>query len=166
MTSSTFSRESLWIFWPRNVVVKNQIFFFSDGCAAQYKNCKNFTNLCYHFLDFGVHAEWHFFATSHGKSAGDGAGGTLKRPTTRTSLQRIYEDQILTALQLYQFAVSTIRGMHSGFITLREHEEEAKFLEERLKLSRTVRGTHKLHSVVSVCGSIVEVKLYSSNASS
>ena len=49
-----------------------------------------------------MHAEWHFFATSHGKSAGDGAGGTLKRLATRASLQHIYQDQILTALQLYQ----------------------------------------------------------------
>ena len=33
-------------------------------------------------------------------------------------------------------------------------------------MSRTVPGTHKLHSVVPVSGSIVEVKLYSSHVSS
>eukprot|EP00731_Ephydatia_muelleri_P008707 Em0004g1045a len=91
---------------------------------------------------------------------------TLKRLATRTSLQRIYQDQILTVLQLYQFAVSTIRGMHFGFVTLREHKEEAKLLEERLILSRTVPGTHTLHSVVPVGGTIVEVKPYSNSASS
>ena len=72
----------------------------------------------------------------------------------------------MTVLQLYQFAVSTIRGMHFGFVTLREHKEEAKLLEEQLILSRTVPGTHKLHSVVPVGGTIVEVKPYSSSASS
>ena len=25
-----------------------KITYFSDGCAAQYKNCKNLINLCYH----------------------------------------------------------------------------------------------------------------------
>ena len=47
-----------------------QIMYMSDGCAGQYKNCYNFTNLCHHEKDFGVPAEWHFFATSHGKSPG------------------------------------------------------------------------------------------------
>ena len=142
-----------------------KIFYFSDGCAAQYKNCKNFTNLCYHFLDFGVHAEWHFFATSHGKSAGDGAGGTLKRLATKASLQRLYKDHILTAEQLYLFAVSEIKGMHFGFATLSEHEQEAKVLEDRLKRSRTVPGTHQLHSVVPVSTTVVEVKSFSNSAS-
>ena len=64
-----------------------KIWYMSDGCAAQYKKCKKFLNLCHHFADFGVHAEWHFFATSHGKTAGDGAGGTVKRvATTAASL--------------------------------------------------------------------------------
>ena len=32
------------------------ITYFSDGCAAQYKNCKNSINLCYHKEDFGIPA--------------------------------------------------------------------------------------------------------------
>ncbi|ESO09020.1 hypothetical protein HELRODRAFT_168952 [Helobdella robusta] len=31
------------------------------------------------YEDFGLKAEWHFFATSHGKSPCDGIGGTTKR---------------------------------------------------------------------------------------
>ena len=89
--------------------------YFSDGCAAQYKNCKNFLNLCLHLVDFGVPAEWHFFATSHGKSAGDGAGGTLKRLATKASLQHAYQDHILTAHELYQFAVN---HMHQRYAFL------------------------------------------------
>jgi hypothetical protein len=52
--------------------------YFSDGAVSQYKNCKKFLNLCYHEEDFGVKAEWHFFATSHGKSPCDSIGGTIK----------------------------------------------------------------------------------------
>ena len=51
--------------------------YFSDGCAGQYKNCKNFINLCHHLEDFGIPAEWHFFATSHGKGPCDGLGGVV-----------------------------------------------------------------------------------------
>ena len=56
-----------------------KIFYFSDGAASQYKNYKNFANLAHHFTDFQIEAEWHFFATSHGKGPYDGIGGTLKR---------------------------------------------------------------------------------------
>ena len=67
-----------------------KVFYFSDGCAGQYKNCKNFMNLCHHSVDFGFEAEWHFFATSHGKGPCDGVGGLLKRMATKASLQRLY----------------------------------------------------------------------------
>ena len=140
-----------------------KIYYMSDGCAAQYKNCKNFTNLCHHYTDFGVEAEWHFFATSHGKSAGDGAGGTLKRTATKASLQRPYEGQILTARQLYDFAVAHIKGIQFGYATLEEHVQEAELLKERLKMSKTVPGTQKLHSVVPVGENIVEVRQFSNS---
>jgi hypothetical protein len=54
-----------------------KVYYFSDGCAGQYKNRKNFANLVLHKVDFGIPAEWHFFVTSHGKSSCDGLGGTL-----------------------------------------------------------------------------------------
>ena len=71
----------------------NNIIYFSDGCTGQYKNFKNLINLCCHRKEFGIPAEWHFFATSHGKEPSDGIGGTIKREVTKASLQRPYEDQ-------------------------------------------------------------------------
>ena len=49
----------------------HKIIYFSDGAAAQYKNQKIFPNLCHQKADFAVDAEWHFFATSHGKGPCD-----------------------------------------------------------------------------------------------
>ena len=40
----------------------NKAIYFSDGCAAQYKN-----NVCHHEIDFGLTATWNFFATSQNK---------------------------------------------------------------------------------------------------
>jgi hypothetical protein len=62
-----------------------KIFYFSDGAASQDKNYKNFCNLVYHIDDFGIDAEWHFFATSHGKNACD----TMKREAAKASLQAV-----------------------------------------------------------------------------
>ena len=65
----------------------SRILYFTDGAASQYKNYKNLSNLCHHGKDHGNEAEWHFFATSHGKSPCDGIGGTVKRLVARASLQ-------------------------------------------------------------------------------
>ena len=86
-----------------------KIHYFTDGCARQYKNRNNF--MCYHEEDFGVEAEWNFFATSHGKSACDGIGGTVKRLVTKASLQRPYTDQILTADAIISFCEENIPGI-------------------------------------------------------
>jgi hypothetical protein len=66
---------------------QTNLLFFSVGAASQYKNRKKFLNLCYHHTDFGIAAQWHFSATSHGKGACDGVGGTVKRLAARAGLQ-------------------------------------------------------------------------------
>ncbi len=46
--------------------------------------------------DFGVEAEWNFFATAHGKEPCDVTGGAIKCLATRASLQCPFQDQIQT----------------------------------------------------------------------
>ena len=52
---------------------------------------------------------WNFFATSHGKSPCDGIGGTVKRLTTKASLQSPVDHQILNASDMYKFCNDNIR---------------------------------------------------------
>ena len=80
-----------------------KIHYFSDGCAAQYKNRFNLINLCHHLEDFGIEAEWNFFATSHGKNACDGIGGTVKRYLTKASLMRTVDHQILSPKAVFDY---------------------------------------------------------------
>ena len=86
------------------------IHYFSDAYIAKYKNCKHFLNLCHHKKDFLIESIWNFFATSHGKSACDGIGGTVTRITARASLQRSVKDQILTTKEMVAFCSSEIQG--------------------------------------------------------
>ena len=69
--------KRLIAFSRRKVSSNSQNIYYSDGAASQYKNLKNFINLCLHQEDFGVHTELYFSATSHGKGACDGLGGTV-----------------------------------------------------------------------------------------
>ncbi|XP_074096802.1 uncharacterized protein LOC141525991 [Cotesia typhae] len=82
----------------------NKIYYFSDGAPQQFKNFKNFVNLYYHEDDFDIPAEWHFFATAHGKGPCDGIGGILKRLAARASLQLAVDKQITTPEELFEWA--------------------------------------------------------------
>ena len=72
-------------------------------------------------------------------------------------------EHILTAHQLYQFAVNDIKGMHFCIVASEEHEQEAKLLDGRLARSRTVPGTQKLHCFIPISPNTLEVKLFSSS---
>ncbi len=140
-----------------------KIIYFSDGAASQYKNWKNFINLCHHGADFGIQAEWHFSATSHGKGASDGVGGTLKRLAARASLQRPYEWQIMTPFQLFEWASESIPGTIFKYCSTEEYEEVKHHLEKRFENSRTIPGTH---SLVPISRDTLKVRAYSFSTTS
>ena len=96
----------------------NNIEYFTDGCAGQYKNCKNFLNLVHHDGDFGLKAKWIFFATSHGKQPCDGIGGFVKRLTAKASLHRNLQNQILTAKDIFKFYVYNVEGINFMYISI------------------------------------------------
>ena len=135
--------------------------YFSDGCAGQYKNCKNFLNLCLHNSDFGVKCEWNFFATSHGKSPCDGIGGTVKRLVTRASLQRPTSNQILTAYKMLEFCAEEIKGIDFLFLKNQEIGNIRVNMEERYKRADTVPGTRSFHQFIPISDSIIGAKYVS-----
>ena len=76
------------------------IHYYSDGAPSQYKNYKNSVNFCCHKIDHCVDAEWHFFATSHGKRACGGIAGTVKHLATNASLKATERNHIFTPINL------------------------------------------------------------------
>ena len=122
-------------------------YYFSDGAASQYKNYKTLSNLFYHFLDHGIHAEWHFFATSHGKSPCDGIGGIEKRLVARTSLQN---NEILSVEEMFKWCKDNIKGINYVNVTrsgVTDHIEHHN-LEERYTTAKRLPGTRSHHSFV------------------
>lgn len=56
-----------------------EVHIYSDGPSSQFKN-KYVVQLLHTFQkNLGTRISWHYFATSHGKGAVDGVGGTVKR---------------------------------------------------------------------------------------
>ena len=132
--------------------------YFSDGCAGQYKNCKNFLNLCFHCADFGIGCMWSFFATSHGKSTCNGIGGTVKRITSGASLQRPFDSQILIAIDMFKFCNEEIKGIKFKFISKETMEVTRASLKTRLLDAKTVPGTRSYHHIVPLSGSCIGMK--------
>ena len=86
----------------------NHLSYFFDGCAGQYKNYKNFINLTYHYNDFGLTADWSFFATSHGKSVCDGIGGCVKRKFVNASFAASPSNKITCTQSAYDYCLRTM----------------------------------------------------------
>lgn len=127
----------------------NHCIYFSDGASSQYKNYKNISNLCHHKQDHDVSAEWHFFATSHGKSACDGVGGTVKRLVARASLQSLV-DPINSSEKMYDWCRQNIDGIHFQHISndaVTLHCMKFK-LEERYATCSTIPGTRNHHCFI------------------
>lgn len=142
-----------------------KIYYFSDGAGSHYKNRKSFYNLCQHSSDFDVQAEWHFFATSHGKSPCDGLGGTVKRLAVKASLQKPYNDQIMTPRQLFVWAKENIRSINFEYIPKSAHVIENEEMQERFKLCKRIPGTRKFHAFIPESETTLTAKLFSRAAS-
>ncbi|XP_071944232.1 uncharacterized protein [Antedon mediterranea] len=135
-----------------------KVHYFTDGCGGQYKNKYNFINLCHHQEDFGLDAEWNFFATSHGKSACDGIGGTVKRLVTKRSLQRLTECHILTSLSMFDYCVKNIPGINFFHVGIDEVSTVEKEIKPRFNLAQTIKGTLQYHRFVPV--SLAQMQVY------
>ena len=135
----------------------SKIEYFSDGCAAQYKNKHNFINLCMHKSDFGFDAEWNFFATAHGKSPCDGIGGTVKRVTANESLKRTHNNQIINAEEMYNFCNLHFKEITFFYISKSIIDKERENLQPRFMRAKTIPGTRSFHRFRPINNSGLEI---------
>ena len=125
-----------------------KLYYFSDGCAGQYKNYKNFLNLCHHKHDFGLEAEWIFFATSHGKSPCDAIGGIVKRHVTKRCLQRPLNNQILNYKDFLTICKTEIPEVSFFGISKARMIEVRQIMQQRYDLGKTIPGTRCSHHFI------------------
>lgn len=132
-------------------------------CSAHYKNRKNFINFCHHKKDFNLNAEWHFYATSHGKGHCDGMGGTVKRIVTKASLQRTTGSHILAPTEMYSFCTSAITGIEFIYVSTQYIELSEKMLQERFDSVGRIPNTRANHCFITASLNTLRVKLWSNS---
>jgi hypothetical protein len=129
-----------------------KVYYFTDNCAGQYKNLKNFYNLIFHEKDFGCEAEWHFFERFHGKGRCDGIGGACKRCAHRASHQRINKNQISSPLAFYEFLKLTMKKVEFDYSTKQDHIQHTAKLRRRFSMAVPIKGCRKQHAFIPVKG--------------
>ena len=146
-TVYAFQKEVLIKFIKQNLSRVTKVIYFTDGSGAQYKNFKNFQNMCLHEEDFGLCCEWNFFATSHGKGPCDGIGGVVKRHATRFSKQLVKsgQDRLLTPYQLYEYAKENLEKVQVSYVSSEVVAQHTAFLEERYSTKYKVPGCRDQH---------------------
>lgn len=140
-----------------------KMIYFTDGAGSQYKNKMNFYNTCLHEHDHGVEAEWHFYASYHGKGPCDGVGGTFKRSATRASLQRPVNDQITNAKELYDWARANLSNISTIFVSKDEILEMQRKLNPRFAIPKGISGTRDYHCYIPSSTGSMTVKTFSSS---
>ena len=134
----------------RNIISQlNHSIYFSDGTA----------NFCHHNYDHNSTAEWHVFATSHGKSPCDGIGGTVMRQLARASLQMIHGSRLIDLEQMLQWATLNITEI--SFLNMSAVEIKANVetfgLQVRYQLAKSIPGT-MIHSFCPLSDHTLSVK--------
>lgn len=120
-------------------------------------------NLLRHKEDYGLDAEWHFFATSHGKGPSDGLGGTLKRLATRASLQSPISGQIQSPEDLYTWAKGKIKGMVCAFVKSSDIKRHTRKLAKRFLSAPPLEGIRGHHAFIPRENFIIEMKIMSAS---
>jgi hypothetical protein len=124
----------------------SKVHYLTDGARSQYKNKYILLFLTIHHMLFnGIKAEWHFHATSHGKSPCDGGGGTFKRLLRRECLRLANDQKITTARAIYEWGK---RNLDMGVIYIDDQPIMAfrEWFKECRTCIRSFTGISTFHS--------------------
>ena len=141
-----------------------EVHIYSDGPSSQFKN-KHVVQLLHTFQkNLGTRISWHYFATSHGKGAVDGVGGTVKR-TVWSAVSTRKVQSVVSAKSFADVAKQFCQSTDITLITRKAIEKVSKKLnlENIFKNAKPVPGIRKFHCMeIDPKTSCVRFRLYSS----
>ena len=146
----THNKESVYAFMTyifrflrENFELLEEINIFSDGAGSQFKQKYLFSNLHAWEHEYDLVLKWNFFATSHGKGAVDGLGGTVKRTVWRQV--RIGNVHVNTPEEYAKVAVSCNPNIHINFISKTDIQANEQYLSAKW---HDIPRTHQLHCFI------------------
>ena len=94
----------------------------------------------------------------------DGLGGTLKREAAKYSLSQVYDKQILTPKDFFNFCQEKCPGIITFFVSKEYIQEETERILRRFAKSKTLKGTRGYHSFESKHNQQLTVRRFSSSS--
>ena len=130
---------------------------FSDGAAQHFKQRYTFYGTTTYYTD--VRVNWHFFATSHGKGAVDGIGGSIKRAVGNAIKSRRFA--VTTAQDYATCARSLMTKITILYVPSQDVLAEKPQLDTVWADVLSIPGTHDIHCIRSVDIGAIEYSLTS-----
>lgn len=135
-----------------------EVDIYSDGAAQHFKS-KYMWMFITSLLEKGITVNWHYSATSHGKGAVDGIGGTVKRAVHSALMSRRYH--VSNAREYADCARQVTQSVNILYVDSSYIDALKPELTEMWQSAITVKGTHGIHCVRSVAFGVVSVACYS-----
>lgn len=120
-----------------------EIDIFSDGPSSQFKQKYTLCNITFSSLK----VNWHFFATSHGKGAVDGVGGTVKRIVYRGIMSEKWTPSPNDAKSFAECANSTCNGIEVIYCSKEDIKRNIAAFEERVLYIKSIPHLRRIHCV-------------------
>ncbi|XP_034255204.1 uncharacterized protein LOC117653549 [Thrips palmi] len=139
-------QERIATYIKENLPQIEEVEYITDGCGSQYK-CKGYFNLLLdHKERLGLRATHTHHGSGHGKTRCDADGGTVKRTARTASLQRPFENQIVTAKDLFDFCQQEMKDTFDfQFVSKEEVEPYRQQYKGIVDGLETVPGTRSFH---------------------
>ena len=122
--------------------------------------------MIHHKEDFNITAEWHFSATSHGKSAYDGLGAIFKREAYRASLVAKAIEAILHAKALLEWGKKHFKNINISYYSKADHAKSQRKLNQRFNNAQAVPEILKNHGFLVESEKKVLIKRFSNDKNS
>lgn len=136
---------------------------WSDGCAAQLKNCQEFLKCTLNSGNSGVSTRYNYFGSAHGKNECDGEGGALKHSVAEAeTLANAAENPdllIKDPAAVHKYLDSHCRSTKKAFMEkkgvgiftrifhlVKKGDVKRKMYHE----AKPYEGTMKVHNVISL----------------
>lgn len=146
----THDKNSVWTFLDKllNHLLSGhlgitKVAIFSDGSACQFKNRYILSSLPLLSLNHHINLTWSFFATSHGKGAVDGIGGTIKRCVWNGIKSR--RIQITSAEEFARYASLVAKNIHVTYIEKADVQKTRSIMEQRWSSAKKIPNIQSQH---------------------
>ncbi len=114
-----------------------EILFFSDGAASQFKQRYLIHNLTRMSYEYQLIFSWHFFATSHAKGVVDGIGGNTKRMVWKQILTK--KDKCENAADFVNIAKTKTKAIIIEEITQNDIDKSTTQLQTFFTNTKSVK---------------------------